>query len=136
MTFVGDIVEVCCASSFDFLDYLPLSGIKGSFTPFFFFASPCVLSLNYLCRGLFLFFTDYTEDYLLIPPYNEDVSNALLDPTDPLDDTFLDRTFDTTLANRLEKVGFSPTYLVEGLSPAKFLVSSSYGSAPVKSLGS
>ena len=138
LTLVGE--TVVGASSFDFLLCLPLRGISGSLTPFFFLvaASPG-LSLSCLDNYFLTFLCDCKEDYLLtpvVPPCKDEVSNALLEPPDPLDETFLERTFDTTLAKRLEKVGFSPICLVYGLSPARFLVSSSCGSAPVKSLGS
>jgi hypothetical protein len=92
---------------------LPLRGIRGSLTPpFFFFGS---LSLSYLDNYFLMFPCDCKEDCLLTPavaPCKEEVSNALLEPPDPLEEIFLERTLETTLANLLEKVGFSPIYFV------------------------
>jgi hypothetical protein len=111
LSFVGETVGG--ASSFDFLLCLPLRGISGSFTPPFFFLGS--LSLSYLDNYFLRLPWDYKEDYLLTPavaPCKEEVSNALLDPPDPLEEIFLERTLETTLANLLEKVGFSPIYFV------------------------
>jgi hypothetical protein len=114
---VGEAAAVVVgASSFDFLLYFPLKGISGSFTPSFFLVvfSPG-LSLSCLYNYFLTFLCDCKEDCLFRPvgaPCNEEVSNALLEPPDPLDEIFLERTFDTTLANRLEKEGFSPICFV------------------------
>jgi hypothetical protein len=123
-------------SSFALVFYFPPIGIRGSLTPFFSFGNPLSLIclLRPTCCGLL---TSFNEDCRLVaPPLLASSYAVLLEPTEPLDEIFLDKTLETTLANRFEKVGFSPTCFVVGLSPAKFFVSSSYGSAPVKSLGS
>jgi hypothetical protein len=87
--------------------------MSGSLTPpFFFFGS---LSLSYLDNYFLRLPCDYKEDCLLTPavaPCKEEVSNALLEPPDPLEEIFLERTLETTFANLLEKVGFSPICFV------------------------
>jgi hypothetical protein len=101
------------ASSLDFLLCLPLRGIRGSLTPPFFFLGS--LSLSYLDNYFLRLPWDYKEDCLLTPavaPCKEEVSNALLEPPDPLEEIFLERTLETTFANLLEKVGFSPICFV------------------------
>jgi hypothetical protein len=111
LSFVGETVDG--PSSFDFLLCLPLRGISGSLTPFFFFLGS--LSLNYLDNYFLIFPCDCKEDCLLTPaaaPCKEEVSNALLEPPDPLEEIFLESTLETTLANLLEKVGFSPICFV------------------------
>jgi hypothetical protein len=111
LSFVGETVGG--ASSLDFLLCLPLRGMSGSLTPPFFFLGS--LSLSYLDNYFLMFPCDCKEDCLLTPavaPCKEEVSNALLEPPDPLEEIFLESTFETTLANLLEKVGFSPICLV------------------------
>jgi len=115
----------------DFLLF-PLNGIRGNLTPFF--LTP---SLSYFFKGYFnlavLFLDDCRDDYLFTPffvvfksPYKDEVSwGALFEPMDPLEETFLLITFETTFSNLFENVGFSPICFVLGLSPARFLVSSS-----------